>query len=158
MIAITGEIANRDFGIGNAGLDQLFDIVGIHRHGARPPCRQNPIRLNPTLGWNAGPRTVARALSESPDVRKEPIPIPAWKFAARKTSVAASALARRGGIGSDNPISLRGVRCLAFVTGSCSAGFACCCQPLVLSRSQLRSSRTHCAATAALTSCRTVRA
>src|SRR5437763_2217171 len=38
MVAVAGEVPDRDLGIGNTGLDQRFDVIGIHRHGDVPEC------------------------------------------------------------------------------------------------------------------------
>jgi hypothetical protein len=33
MIAVAGEVADVDLGIGEFGFDEVFDVVGVHGHG-----------------------------------------------------------------------------------------------------------------------------
>jgi hypothetical protein len=46
MVAIAGKIANRHLGVGDRGLDQGFDVAGVHRHPKKSP-KSLRIRLWP---------------------------------------------------------------------------------------------------------------
>src|SRR5688500_9776526 len=59
MVAIAGEISDRHRGVGDAIFDQLFNVIGIHRHGAGPEMR-------PELG---------RETAESPDDYAKFVPV-----------------------------------------------------------------------------------
>ena len=44
MVTVSGQVANRDFGLRNAFLDELFDVAGVHCHGKILFMRAGPMR------------------------------------------------------------------------------------------------------------------
>src|SRR5476649_1932680 len=46
MVAVAGEIADRDLRVRNSGFDQPLDFTGIHRHGLETPSHEPPWRFH----------------------------------------------------------------------------------------------------------------